>query len=246
LKKKALAHLIRIEITAGNWQSVNALGEQYQSQFPNDDFRNDVNFYRAEALLNQDKSAQAAKLLDDLYEKRDREEVKSAPWFPRLPILMAEVAIRDKKYDRVFELEKAMNALEETEPFRYQMQEIVGRAYKNKAQFAEAIAAFESVTKDKHGEKTATAAKSQFLIGETLLLQKKHKAALEAYLKVYLLYQAPQWQAPALYQAGQCDEALEQWSKALTSYEDLLRDFPESEFAPRAEQRIAEVKRKVE
>ena len=119
-----------------------------------------------------------------------------------------------------------MNRVAETKPVRYQIQEIMGRAHKNQAQFADAIVAFDSVTKDEFGEKTQTAAKCQFLIGETLLLQKKYKPALEAYLKVYLLYQFPQWQAPALYQAGQCDEALEQWQKALTSYEDLLRGLP--------------------
>jgi len=244
--KRALALLIRIEITAGNWDSVDQLGKQYQSRYPEDDFRNDADFYRAEALLNQDKHVEAGNVLEELYKKRDQAGVKNAAWFARLWVLMAEVAIRQKDYDRVFQLAEEMNGVEETKPFRYQMQEVTGRAHKNKARFAEAIVAFEAVTKDEFGEKTQTAAKCQFLIGETLLLQKKYKPALEAYLKVYLLYQFPQWQAPALFQAGQCDEALEQWQKALTSYEDLLRDFPKSEYAGQAKQRIAEVKRKVE
>lgn len=245
LLKRALAHLIRIEITAGNWESVNQLGEQYQSRYPDDDFRNDADFYRAEALLNQDKPTAAGNVLETLFEKRNQPDIKQASWFPRLWVLQAEVAIRQKKYDRVFQLAEEMILVAETKPFRYQMQEIMGRAHKNKAQFADAIVAFESATKDEFGEKTQTAAKCQFLIGETLLLQKKYKPALEAYLKVYLLYQFPQWQAPALYQAGQCDEALEQWQKALTSYEDLLRDFPESPYAAQAKKRIADVKRKV-
>ncbi|MBD3672024.1 MAG: tetratricopeptide repeat protein [Planctomycetaceae bacterium] len=245
LRKRSLAHLIRIEITAGNWNEVVRLAEDYQSRHPNDSFANDVRFYQAEALINQQQYTDAGKVLEPLYEKRTEPALREAAWFPRLWVLLAEISLQKKDYERVFRLAIEMDAVETTEPFRYQMREVMGRAYKNKARFEDAIGAFEAVTKDKYGEKTETAAKSQFLIGETLMLQKKYKEALEAYLKVYVLYEFPEWQAPALFQAGQCDEALMQWQKALTSYEDLLRDFPNSEFAPQAKQRIADVKRKV-
>jgi TolA-binding protein len=245
LRKRALEHLIRNEISAGNWNEVNRWGDEFRRMYPDDPFRFSADFYQAEALLNQDKAEEAEKLLLKVYEQRNNPEVQEVNWFPRLWVLLAETAVRQKQYNRVMQLADEMEKIENAKPYLYQIREIVGRSLKNQAKLAEAIAVFESVIKDEFGEKTQTAAKCQFLIGETLLLNKDYKQALEAYLKVYLLYKFPQWQAPALYQAGQCDEALQNWDKALTSYEDLLRDFPSSEYAERARKRIVEVKRKL-
>lgn len=245
LRKRALEHLIRTDISAGNWDEVNRWGDEFRRMFPNDPFRYSADFYQAEALLNQDKVTDAEKLLLKVYAERQNPEVQKVNWFPRLWVLLAEAAVRQKQYQRVMQLSEEMETLETAKPYLYQIREIEGRALKNQAKLKEAIAVFESVTQDEFGEKTQTAAKCQFLIGETLLINKDYKSALEAYLKVYLLYKFPQWQAPALYQAGQCDEALQQWEKALTSYEDLLRDFPSSEYAKLARKRIDDVKRKL-
>ena len=83
-------------------------------------------------------------------------------------------------------------------------------------------------------------------VAETYLLQKNYEVALQEYLKVYYLYKFPHWQAPALYQAAQCDEALNEWKDAARAYEDLLRDFPESEFAAKAKERLPVARRKAD
>jgi TolA-binding protein len=94
------------------------------------------------------------------------------------------------------------------------------------------------VVEDSSGRRTETAAKCQFLIAETYLLEKNHEAALREYLKVRFLYKFPEWQAPALFQAAQCDEALGHWKEAVATYEELLRDFPTSEYATKGRPRL--------
>ena len=69
-------------------------------------------------------------------------------------------------------------------------------------------------------------------------LKKDFKAALENYLKVYILYKYPEWQAAALFQTGLCDEQLGEWSKVVSDYESLLSEFPKSEFVEKAKPRL--------
>lgn len=244
LRKNALSHLIRLELTRQNWSEVARWSAVFAEKYPADPFRYDAERYLAEALLFQNKDSEAEKILTRLYDQRDEPPMKAVPWRPQLWILLAEASVRQKNYERVDSLAAELATVEGSEPFRYQMQEVLGRSLKNRAKFAEARAAYQSAIDDKHGQKTETAAKSQFYLGEISVLQKDYETALEEFLKVYLLYKFPKWQAPALYQAGQCDERLEHFDKALTSYEDLLRDFPESEFAPLAQKRIAALKQK--
>jgi cellulose synthase operon protein C len=243
LRKNALSHLVRIELTRRDWNEVSRWSALFAETYPSDPFRYDAQRYLAEALLFQEKDTEAEKILSRLYDQRDDPVLKDVPWRPQLWILLAEASVRLKNYDRVDALAKELASVEGAEPFRYQMWEVHGRSLKNRAKFAEAREAYQAAIDDKHGQKTETAAKCQFYLGEISLLRENYDAALEEFLKVYLLYNFPKWQAPALYQAGQCDEKLSHVDKALTSYEDLLRDFPDSEFAPLAQKRIAALKK---
>ena len=65
--------------------------------------------------------------------------------------------------------------------------------------------------------------------------------ALLAYLQVDIQYKFPEWQAPALFQAGMCHEALKEWKQALKTYQDFLKRFPEHELAARVKERIQQV-----
>ncbi len=120
------------------------------------------------------------------------------------------------------------------------MDELVGRAYMRQREFDKAREAFRRVVSSEKGTRTKTAAKAQFLIGESLLFQKRHKEALEEYLRVVFLYKIPEWQAPALYQAAQCDLTLKNVAEAKENLRKLIRDFPESEYAARAKKQLGE------
>jgi TolA-binding protein len=91
---------------------------------------------------------------------------------------------------------------------------------------------------DPVAERTETAAKSQFLIGETLFLQEKWAEAFLAYQKVFANYDFPEWQAAALIQSGKCDEQQQQWKEAAATYRLLIEKFPNSPHAADAKQRL--------
>lgn len=81
------------------------------------------------------------------------------------------------------------------------------------------------------------------LLADTYVLQKNYETALDEYLKVDIGYQFPYWQSAALYHAGTCQEALNDPAAAMKTYTRLLTRFPESEFAPKAKDRLTAVRK---
>jgi TolA-binding protein len=86
------------------------------------------------------------------------------------------------------------------------------------------------------------AARAQFMIGEIQFEQKKHREAIVSFFKVVASYGYPRWQADASYEAGRCFEVLGYKSKAIEQYEDLLKNFPDSDKAPLARARLEELR----
>lgn len=146
--------------------------------------------------------------------------------------------MRKKDYAGLEQTVTDFRAANPQSPLLYQADEILGRSYKNRAMFAEARDAFTRVTDSEAGRRTETAAKAQFHLAETHLIEKNFDAALREYYKVYTSYQFPEWQAPALFQAARCDEALGRWDGAVKSYEKLVAEFPDSQFARDAVPRL--------
>lgn len=82
------------------------------------------------------------------------------------------------------------------------------------------------------------AARSQFMIGRIQADQKKPAEALSSYVKVAYGYSYPEWQAAAAYEAGRCYEALGKTDRAVKQYEELLQQFPHSDQAGPAGERL--------
>ena len=79
---------------------------------------------------------------------------------------------------------------------------------------------------------------AQWMIGETYFHQKQYHLALREYLRVETLYAYPNWQAAALLQAGKCCEQLGHWNLAANFYRRTLKDFANTDFKKKAEQRL--------
>src|SRR6185312_10744863 len=88
------------------------------------------------------------------------------------------------------------------------------------------------------------AARAQLMRGETYFHQKNYHEALREFLKVDILYDAPQWQASALLEAGKVYERLAQWPDAAETYERLRAKFPEDPNAAEAKPLLEAVKRR--
>lgn len=244
VKENSLYRLIGIAVDESAWKDVPAHVETLLKAFPESGYRPYAEFSRSEARLFLGDVQTAQETLLGLKQAEAGTPAAQAPWFPRVWVLLAETYYRQKQYgDAVTTVDELRSRFPQATVL-YQADEILGRCYKNQALFDKAREAFQRVVTDEHGRRTETAAKAQFLIAETYLIQKAYRDAQREYLKVYYLYKFPAWQAPALYQAAQCDEQLEQWDNAVKSYEDLLQEFPNSEFADKAKSRLPTVRDK--
>jgi outer membrane protein assembly factor BamD (BamD/ComL family) len=194
--------------------------------------------------LNLQDLAAARERLLQVKAQKDNPAVKGAKWFPQVWVLLAETEFRLKDYPAVAAVVEEFRKSDPQSNLLYVAEETLGRSLKAQAMFPEARAAFKRAIEDPAGRRTETAAKSQFLIAETYLLEKDFKTAEEEYLKVDILYKFPEWQAPALFQAGTCQEQLNRWSDAVASYESLIKQFPDSQYAAMAKERLPNARKK--
>ena len=114
----------------------------------------------------------------------------------------------------------------------------VGWARENQGRPEEAIAAYRAVTARHHGP---TAARAQFQIGECLFAQQRYEDAVRELLKVDILFDAPEWRAAALFEAGRCFEKLGKLAEAREQFDTLGKQHPESSWAKLAATRLAEL-----
>ena len=252
VKERSLYQLIVLAVEQQRWMDVRQLSERLTSEFPASPHRWYATYSIAESILANVKATDpeldaARNRLNSLRSEKENPAVNSLGWFDRTWVLLAEIAFRQKKYD---ELEATVTELRQRSAksaFLYQADEVLGRGYKQQAppRFDDARKAFERVLADSHAERTETAAKCQFLIGETLFLQEKWADAFLAYQKVFANYDFPDWQSAALLQSGKCDEQQSQWKEAAATYRLLIDRFPKSMHAADARQRLIIVTKKV-
>ncbi|MEX0726596.1 MAG: tetratricopeptide repeat protein [Planctomycetaceae bacterium] len=239
----SLYRLIGVTIDLEEWDEAAKWSQQLEARFPESEFIWFSRFQRAEALFHQGKIDESFAALNTLKAEKQNEAVSQTPWFPRVFILLGEIHLRRKEYSELTPLVDELKAWDPDSPFLYQAYEIQGRSFKNQAKFKEAIESFKKVIEDPDGRSTETAAKSQFMIAEIYVLQKDFQSAKLEYLKVDILYAFPEWQAPALYQAAICHESLKEIDLAKKTYAELARKFPDSEYAPKATERLKELGR---
>jgi cellulose synthase operon protein C len=240
VRELSLFHLLELDVAARDWPAVVERSQRFVERFPKSRHVPLATFRRAEALVGGDAKGTAAArtLLTGLLDDWSANEVAKEPWFARVRLLLAELAVREKDYDAAVAHVETLFEERPESPFLYQAHELRGRVHKQQAQFVEARAEFAKVTDDEHGAKTETAAKAQFMIAETHLMQKDYRNARREFVKVSTLYDFPEWRAHALFQAGGCDEALGNLDAARQAYQDLLADYPESDHAQDARDRL--------
>ncbi len=83
-----------------------------------------------------------------------------------------------------------------------------------------------------------TAARAQFQIGECLFAQEDYEQAVRELLRVDILYDAPQWNAAALYEAGRAFEQLRKFGEAREQFREVIERFGQTQWAPLAQERL--------
>lgn len=241
VQEVSLYRLIEINLELQKWDLVEKYSQALLKRFPENEYAAFAQFHQAEAALHQNQVDAAQAELLKLVDSKKTSELSQATWYPRAWVLLAETYFRQKKYDEVKKTVERFRNWDAKNPFLYQAEEVLGRSLKNQAKFAEARKVFQQITESEHSRRTETAAKCQFLLAETLMIQEKFKEALLAYLQVDIQYKFPEWQAPAVFQAGMCHEALKEWPQALKTYQDFLKRFPEHELVSRTKERLKAV-----
>ena len=245
VKERSLYQLVVLAVDQQRWDDVRTLAEQLPTLFPNSPHRWYAGYSVVEAILSNVKASDpdleaARQRLTVLRAEKVNAAVNALPWFDRVWVLLAEVSFRQKKYDELEPIVAELRQRAVKSPFLHQAEEVLGRGYKQQAppKFDEARTAFERVIADPDAFRTETAAKSQFLIGETFFLQEKWPEAFIAYQKVFNNYDFSDWQSAALLQSAKCDEQQQQWKEAIASYTLLLNKFANSMHAAEAKQRL--------
>ncbi len=241
VQQVSLYRLIEINLEQQKWDPVKKYSAELLKRFPKNEYAAFAQFHQAEADLYQNQIPAAQTKLLKLLDQKNSAKWSKESWYPRAWVLLAETYFRQKKYDDVKTTVDRFQKWDAKSPFLYQAEEVLGRSLKNQAKFEEARKVFQKITESENSRRTETAAKCQFLMAETLMIQEKFKAALLAYLQVDIQYKFPEWQAPALYQAGQCHEELNEWAQALKTYQDFLKRFPEHELVTPTKVRIKAV-----
>ncbi|MFO0917954.1 MAG: tetratricopeptide repeat protein [Planctomycetaceae bacterium] len=247
VKERSLYRLIVLAVDEQRWAEVPKLRDRMVREFPNSSYVSYADYGDAEAKLSSAKTTDEELVvvrnsLNQIIQSA-RAELPADAWQGRAWVLLAETYFREKNYDAVKKTADDFHQAQPNSIYGYQAEEIVGRSYKQQADFPEAIKTFERVLADPNAFRTETAAKCQFLIAESYFLDQKYEDAFLAYQKVYASYDFSYWQAAALLQSGKCDEQLAQWKEAAASYARVLEEFPQSEFVPEAKQRL-EIARK--
>lgn len=113
----------------------------------------------------------------------------------------------------------------------------LGRGRQLRGEHERAEAAFAEVTGLSEGQ---LAAEAQFRIGESRAARGDLQGAVDAYVKLPILYAHAQWVAKGLLQAGLACERLKQPEKARRFYSELVQRFPDAPESAEARTRLSQ------
>lgn len=202
----------------------------YQKQtWPKGELAADAQFMSAESLFKQSKYQEA--LAGFLQVKNPPR--KELTLLALLHAAQSASALQDWKQSLALATQAA--TVDATSPYTAEILYEQGWALQNQGKPDEALKLFEEVTAKSDAE---VAARARFLIGEIYFERKDHKEAIRNFFKA-AVYNYPQWQAAAHYEAGRCFEVLKDANQARKSYQEVIEKFPMSD-------RVAEAKKRLE
>ncbi len=217
------------------WADVAPPMQRLVTEFPESELRLPAQYWLAEAAFRLSDYADAGEQFTSLgNDLRDYE----ATWMPMVPLRQAQCLAHEEKWTEALAVAQSIG--ERFPSFRqlYEADYVIGRCLSMQARFSDAREAFTRVARSTTGGRTETAAMAQWMIGESYFHQKEYREAIRAYHRVVSLHSYPQWQAAALLQAGKCHEQTDEWREAVKLYTQLLRDYPDTNYAAEASQRL--------
>lgn len=230
------------QIAAGEkqWETV----ERSMQKIVVDDLNEPLNikakYWLAESRFRQKKYRQAIQDYDGLVNQLESVESKLRPW---VLLRAAQSFANENDWLRAAKIAtQGQNSFPDF-PAAFEFEYVIGRALEDAGKLTDAREHYEKVIESKQGGSTETAAIAQWRIGETYFHQEEYVQAIKAYYRVHSLFSYEHWRSAALIQAGKCQEHLRKNKHAMKLYLQLLKDFPNSQFADEAQTRIDQLTR---
>jgi TolA-binding protein len=230
-----LYRLGRTHVELKDWAAAIGALDRLLKEFPENSFRREACYLRAESAL-QDGDAAAAESGFSALLAEPAAATDPKGFIPTIRLKRIRSRIALKRWKEALDDVQSMRAeLQRGDPAAADLDFATGQALVGLARLEEARTAFQRVI-DASG-KGDLAARALLMHGEAYFHQDKLHEALRDFLKVDILYDAPRWQAAALLEAGKVYERLDQWADAAETYGRLLAKFPReapaSEAGPR-------------
>lgn len=218
-----------------DWNGVRESFGELVREFPTANRRLAAEAGIAEADYQQDDLIPADARLDRL---ADEIKGQHEPWMGLIQLRRAQILAKRGQWS---EAAAIAEKIEKDYP-RFEQQHdadcLLGQCLAMQANFEGARRAYQKAIHSASGAKSETAARAQWLIGESFYHQKKYQAALREYLKVEILYAYPSWQAAALFEAAKCHEQLGEKKEAAELYRRIVKTYPKSPLATEAGKRL--------
>ncbi|MGH7138101.1 MAG: tetratricopeptide repeat protein, partial [Pirellulales bacterium] len=232
LAGQVLPHVLylqaQIAAAQNQWSRVPAPLERLIAEFSDNPIVPLAQYLIAEAAYREGQYDRAAELFRELAEAIPG---RTDTWVAMVPLRRAQILAQQKEWHDALEIASQIETDFPDFEQEHEVDYVIGRCQANLGRFDDARAAYRRVVKSAAGEKTDTAAKAQWMIGEAYFHQKNYEAALREYLRVEILYDYPTWQAAALFEAAKCHEHLGELKQAAELYEKLVKAYPDSPLA---------------
>lgn len=218
-----------------NWLQVETSMEKLSTITSDPNMAAKAKYWLAESLYRQEKYIVANGIFQALSETGEGVDESLKPW---IRLRLAQCLVHLEQWNKVLKIAKSGTADEAEFEAVYEFDFLAGRALSALGKLEDARVAFGKVVNSELGGTTETAAIAQWRIGETYFHQEDYKQAIAAYYRVDSLYSYDRWRAASLIQAGKCQEHLGNWKHAVKLYQQLIKQFPDSEFSVDAKNRL--------
>ncbi|QDU93363.1 tetratricopeptide repeat protein [Lignipirellula cremea] len=233
----------QIAVQQHDWPQAALVMQRVIDEDPHNPLRLQAEFWVAESHFRQGKYDQAGVLFDALAERVGSD---GEAWLAMIPLRRAQVLAHQQKWDEAFAMASTIGPAFPEFRQQYEVDYLLGRCWASRASFdfEKARQAYQRVLRSPVGGATETAARAQWMIGETYFIQKNYQAAIAAYERVDVKFDYPQWRAAALLQSGKCHEISNRYDDAVRIYAQLLKEHPDTRFTQEASQRLSVARRR--
>ena len=219
--------------------------ERFLQDYPDGVEAARVRFLRAKSLR---RAGDVASLKDARVELavlralRNDAAVSRAEWYPEVWVLEADAAFADKDYDAVERLAAELEAFDPPPPNLFKIRELRARVAKQRppADLPRAQELAEQVLDDPAAKGTVAADRARLLLADVFRLRAPpdYAAARDQYLRVNIGARTAELKALGGLGAGQMDEKLGQTEAAKRSYAEVVEEYPDTDAARRASERL--------